>query len=247
MITISSKSKDNQIIYRLVVVSILTAISVVVGLGEIIWPLAPWLKLDFSEVIILCSLLIVGYSRTLIVIILRSVIRLLISSHSTVIPFFGFGELVAIIVSILIISIYQLNNIVLRTDDYKISNVKNYKFYLFSLIKLVIVSLLTTAIVVLLNYFIITPSYANGVISIARPSQLKKLEKILKIKDINMYSYFKAIFIIYFPFNIVKLLSNLSIYFILSLGLTKTIDLRTNKDKIDNAKKNEFYVTLNWK
>lgn len=247
MITISSKSKDNQIIYRLVVVSILTAISVVVGLGEIIWPLAPWLKLDFSEVIILCSLLIVGYSRTLIVIILRSIIRLLISSHSTVIPFFGFGELVAIIVSILIISIYQLNNIVLRTDDYKISNVKNYKFYLFSLIKLVIVSLSTTAIVVLLNYFIITPSYANGVISIARPSQLEKLGKILKIKDINMYSYFKAIFIIYFPFNIVKLLSNLSIYFILSLGLTKTIDLRTNKDKIDNAKKNEFYVTLNWK
>lgn len=247
MITISSKSKDNQIIYRLVVVSILTAVSVVVGLGEIHWPLAPWLKLDFSEVIILCSLLIVGYSRTLIVIVLRSLIRLLISSHSTVIPFFGFGELVAIVVSILIISIYYLNNIILRTNDYEIASVKNYKFYLFSIIKLIFVSLLTTAIVVLLNYFIITPSYANGVISIARPSKLEKLGKVLKITDINMASYFKAIFIIYFPFNIVKLLSNLAIYFILSLGLTKAIDLRTNKEKNNNVEKSSFYITLNWK
>ena len=70
-----------------VLAATLAALALIVGYIEIVWPLAPWLKLDFSEVVILISFVFLGFNYTLAVIVIRSVIRWLISGHSTNIPF----------------------------------------------------------------------------------------------------------------------------------------------------------------
>ena len=64
---------------KLVLASIFTALSIVIGYLEIPWPLSAWLKLDFSEVVILLSLIVLGFRQTAAVIVLRSIIRWLVS------------------------------------------------------------------------------------------------------------------------------------------------------------------------
>src|SRR5690554_7918317 len=100
-------SKNTLQVQKMVLTAIFAALSIIVGFFEIPWPPMPFLKLDFSEVIVLTSLLVVGLPRTIIVIIIRSLIReLIVPKPFEPIPVIG--ELMAILGSIVIVVLYRL-------------------------------------------------------------------------------------------------------------------------------------------
>src|SRR5690554_5266772 len=94
----TKNSVGNKELIRIVFAAILAALAILVGYIEIVWPIAPHLKLDFSEVIVLASLVLIGFKHTIGVIVVRSVVRWLITGRTDV-PFPFFGESIAIIAS----------------------------------------------------------------------------------------------------------------------------------------------------
>lgn len=163
------KRKVNSEVKRMVLTAIFAALAIVVGYIEIPWfPPLSFLKLDFSEVVILTSLITLGFNRTLVVIVLRSGVRWLISSGNTDIPFPFFGELLAITASIVIISSAVLAFKVTRSSqtplfltdkkDRKLETIPPLKQFIHMLLVIVIF----TTFMTLLNAFITFPAMLSG-------------------------------------------------------------------------------------
>lgn len=209
-----NNKKNIENIKKLVLISILTAVAIVIGIFEIPMPFAPWLKLDFSELVILISNSLLGYIPTIIVIILRSLIRFLISPGSTNIPIPFFGELIAITTSLLIISSYKLISIILKYNDIEKINFKTPKTYLILITKILLTTLISSIIITILNILFITPSYMLGELTFITNNNILNITNSLKI-DNNTSSYIIFIIVIYLPFNIIKVSINCIIYTIL--------------------------------
>lgn len=92
---------------KLVLMATFAALSIVVGFIEIPWPAPiPGLKIDFSEVIILISMLFLGFPRTVVVVVLRSLLReLLLPKGGELIPYVG--EFMAVYSSIVLLLLYK--------------------------------------------------------------------------------------------------------------------------------------------
>lgn len=239
-------SKTRKEILKLVLSAIFAALAIVVGLLEIVWPPAPWLKLDFSEVVILVSLLLLGFNHTFFVIIVRSVVRWLTSSGNTDIPFPFFGETIAIITSLSVVLVYMLARHITRNYDYpRIKNHKKGKRSIYKvsqegepeaspskawlattdIVKIVFTTIIMAIIMIILNFFIVTPSFASQgahpfVTSFVRSGQYHQF-------GADSYSGFLwFVTSLYGPFNLVKFLINMTIFTIIKYPLMKAIDIR---------------------
>lgn len=188
---------------KLVLASIFTALAVVVGYLEIVWPLSGWLKLDFSEVIILSAFLVLGFKQTAAVIVVRSMIRWLISGQNAdLIPFFG--EFMAITASFTIIGLFMLANhlirfkeipMIIKEDHSKLS--MNQK-----MIRGFVVALGLTVVMTALNFFIATPIYISGGSHLFFTTLIN--DNNFAWIGTNVETYFWWTFNLYVPFNFVK-------------------------------------------
>ncbi len=190
----------------------LSAVSIVLGLVEITWPIpgASFLKLDFSEVAILVSLLVLGNRETLIVIVIRSLARRM---------FNGFtldgivGEMIAVFASLSILMAYNLARRFLGQKEkpllYEVS-VNGNKIHLKEFIVFTsTVALLLTVILFALNFFITTPIYytlPNPYVPVLSISGKMHFIVFTFIPDspFTYFEYFWALFTIYIPFNLTK-------------------------------------------
>ncbi len=208
-------NNTNNKLLKPVLAAILAALALIVGYLEIVWPMAPWLKLDFSEVVILISFVLIGFNHTLAVIVIRSVVRWLISGHSTNIPFPFFGETVAIIASIVMILIYMGFSRVLRINNYRYDRPNSVYEGNKSLVSgigreialILIVTVLMALFMVTINYLVVTPSFASSgeypfFISLVNSG---KYDRMFGGPGIMNYTIF--IVSLYGPFNLVKFAS----------------------------------------
>lgn len=166
---IKEKKQAHREIKRMVITAIFAALAIVVGYIEIPWfPPFVFLKLDFSEVVILASLITLGFNRTVIVILLRSGVRWLISSGNTDIPFPFFGELLAITASLVIITSAVLAFKITKTHQTPLflTDKKEREIETISLTKqfihLVIIVFIFTLFMTLLNAMITFPAMLSG-------------------------------------------------------------------------------------
>lgn len=166
-------------IKKLTLICMLVSLSLVLGLIEIPYPLAPWLKIDISEVIILLTINVLGYRYAIFGIFFRSIIRYFITQQTNI-PVVFFGESIAIFNSILLVFLTFL--------------FKDFKKNIY--IKYLIIILLQTTIIVFLNYIFITPSYINLKLSFLN----KEVFKSSLVKG----SYTLFILYTYIPFNLIK-------------------------------------------
>lgn len=151
--------------------SVLTAsfvsMAVVVGFIQIPWPPAPFLSLDFSEVIILACLITLGFKLASVTIILRSIIRLLMGLTTTAgsaLPYFG--EVMAIVASFSIIVAYIIITKITKTNHkplilYKEEDPKR-PTVLQTIINISFVTLSFTLVMVLFNFFFAIPINTSG-------------------------------------------------------------------------------------
>ena len=231
-------SENQKQLLKVVFTAILAGLALVVGYIEIRWPIAPWLKLDFSEVIILLSLIMIGFSHTLGVIVIRSVIRWLITADSTNIPFPFFGETVAIIASIVVVLVYMLANFIFRDNDYELAKSKERRLpypklrnetaiRVFKDVgKIVFVTIILAAFMVAINFFIVTPSFASQGQHIFFTSFVNSGDYAGMIGGTGLRNYTIFVTTLYGPFNLLKFASCLIIFTIIKKQLVKVIDLR---------------------
>lgn len=209
------KSTQSKLL-KPVLAAIFAALALIVGYLEIVWPLAPWLKLDFSEVIILISLILIGFNHTLGVIVIRSVVRWLISGHSTNIPFPFFGETVAIVTSVMMIVIYSTFSKLFylnthqkegRADSIYTRNVGFASGLGREIAVGLIVTVLMSLFMVAINYLVVTPSFAsNGEYPFfVQMVNSGKYDRMIGGSGFVNYTIF--IVSLYAPFNLVKFAS----------------------------------------
>ena len=227
-------SEGKKQLLKIVFAAILAALALVVGYIEIVWPIAPWLKLDFSEVIILISFILIGFKHTLGVIVIRSIVRWLVTSHSTNIPFPFFGELVAITASIVVVLVYMFIRRSLAIKDYpaiqnnervkspyeqKKSSAGNKVFK--EIMSIILVAILMTLFMVGINFFIVTPAYLSKGSHYFYSTFLNSGDY-----DGDFMTYLSLIVVTYAPFNAVKFASCMVLFSIIKKPITSAIDLR---------------------
>lgn len=204
---------------RVVYIVALAAISIVLGLFEIPWfvlsgPFASFLRLDFSEVAILVALVTLGYKDTMIVVVLRSLVRLTFKGF---IPEHLIGDLIAIIASISIIlgfyiaakitKKYQKPYIVEVPSETQIITKNDYVIY-----GILITASLSIAMIIL-NFFITTPLLLSYYGLTERLTF--HVFDFVQLTDYSIATFLWAVIISYTPFNIVKGLSVMLVFLLI--------------------------------
>ncbi|MDI6452273.1 ECF transporter S component [Peloplasma aerotolerans] len=190
----------------------LAAVSIVLGLVEITWPIpgASFLKLDFSEVAILVSLLVLGNKETVVVVLIRSFSRRLFNGFDLA----GIvGEMIAMFASFAIIIGYNIAKKILKNKEkpliYEVSVNNNHVSKKEFIVTTLTITLLLTTVLFALNFFITTPIYytiPNPYVPVLSISGRLHFHVFSFIPDspFSYLEYFWALFVIYMPFNITK-------------------------------------------
>ncbi len=235
---------------KLTLMAIFTALSIVVGFVEIPWPFSPipGLKIDFSEVVILISYLFLGFSRTTIVVVLRSLVReFTLPKGSEYLPYVG--EMMAIYSSIVLMLLYKFITWITRSKitcivDFK-SKVscslednpnlfveprvigetrKPFEFVQPPLWKLIVHSVVVitgfTIMMTLLNFFVTVPIY----VSTAEHFFFKSFVldgKYNFITQGDVFSYLTTVIVIFAPFNLVKGVLVMLVYELTKIGVMR--------------------------
>ncbi len=197
----------NSKIKQIVLTATFSAMAIILGYIEIPFPPAPFLKFDFSEVVILVSLIVLGYSKTGVVIILRTIIRIAIKGDVDVFPFLG--EYMAILSSFSIITFYYLATKITKTNlvplvKKEVCDIEKFKIVK-PLIHGLIVTLGFTFVMVLLNFFIVIPiqlSAGEYFFVTQLLNDINTLNSGLGFVGVSSYSFLIFVFIL--PFNIIK-------------------------------------------
>jgi riboflavin transporter FmnP len=204
---------------RVVYIVALAAISIVLGLFEIPWfvlsgPFASFLRLDFSEVAILVALVTLGYKDTMIVVVLRSLVRLTFKGF---IPEHLIGDMIAIIASIsIILGFYLAAKITKKYHKPYIVEVPSEKQVITKKDYVIYGILITTSLsiaMIILNFFITTPLLLSYYGLTERLTF--HVFDFVQLTDYSISTFLWAVIISYTPFNIVKGLSVMLIFLLI--------------------------------
>lgn len=197
---------------KLVLAAVLAALGMILGLLEIPYPLAPWLNLDLSEVVVLVAISMLGFKTALFVCVCKFFISILFKGPVGPI---AIGQITALIASMTICLVY-----------YYLSKYFKLKNELLTYIINMIMTMFVFAMVMfILNYLFVTPTYL-----MQKPIWYTQLPFAVDIQAFNqqygtniavpgflnfLSPYGQAIFIIYFPFNFIKgIISGIVYYFV---------------------------------
>lgn len=129
---------------KIVFISMASSLAIVLSLIQIPYPIAPYMKFDPNDIIILICVVYLGWKSTSLVVFIRSFIRYF-NGRGTI-----FGEIAAFTSSMIFMSIYVITK---KIFDKKIKS-NTLKYILSCLVALVF----TTSSLMILNYVFITPS-----------------------------------------------------------------------------------------
>ncbi len=232
-------TKTQKELLRVVFAAVLAALALVVGYIEIRWPIAPWLKLDFSEVVILITFILIGFKHSLGVIVIRSVIRWLISADSTNVPFPFFGETVAIVASIMLVLVYYLISSLLRNNDFirkkatdkveiDASLVKKERitYIVKDIVGIILITIIMATFMVVLNFFVVTPSFASQGAYPFFTSFVNSGKYDALIGGSGYWKYGIFVVSVYGPFNLLKFASVMFLFTLIKRPLAAAIEIR---------------------
>lgn len=185
----------------------LAAVSIVLALIEIPWPLASYLKLDFSEIAILVSLLVLGNKETVVVVIIRTIARRLFRGFD---PGDVVGEMLAMFASFSIILAYNVSRKLLKINDkpllYEVSVNGNHVGLKEMIVTSVVITLFLTVILYTVNFLVATPLYYTlPPLSLSESGNVRfTVFSFIPDSPFTYQSFFWTTFVLYTPFNIVK-------------------------------------------
>lgn len=214
-------NKRSSSLANIIAYALIGAISFVVMKFEIpIMPGVGFLKFDFSDVIITIGMFIFGAVPGIFIALIRSLLSLIFSGFN---PMSIVGQLAAFLASIsFAIPFYVLSKNITKT------NRKTLKGYLMPIFGLVLGIVAMTAILSLLNAFILTPMYAlfsvPNLPSIGSYGALMNFtEKVYLGQFLHLPSLNDYIFGIIVPFNLLKGVINSIVVYLLFEATLKNI------------------------
>lgn len=186
---------------KMVMVAILSSLGMLLNLIEIPYPIAPWLNLDLSEIVVLSAVSMLGLIPAYFVCICKFIVSILFKGPVGPI---AIGQITALIASMTIATMYYFLSKNINTKN----KVLNYYLNMF------ITMTVFAFVMYVINYLFVTPTYIMN-----KPIWYTQLPFTLDINAFNsqygsnisipsffnfMSPYASAIFIIYFPFNFIK-------------------------------------------
>lgn len=211
---------------RMVYIVALASISIVLALFEIPWfipsgPFSVFLRLDFSDVAILVAIVTLGTKDTILVVLLRSLVRVTFKGY---IPENIIGEMISVIAAFSVMFGYVLASKLTKKHKgpYLVQvpsksltfNPLEYITFLMS------ITLSLTISMVLLNFFVTTPlllsyyGFTNN-IQFEVFGFINDLNEVMDVSYNSVITFLWAVVASYTPFNIVKGLSVTLIFLII--------------------------------
>ncbi len=165
-------------IKMLVTSSLLAAIGVVLmAFVEVPYPLAPWLKIEFSDIVILIAFSLFGFKGAFTIAIVKTLGDLLFEGPSGPL---AIGQITALIASMSYVIISKVIKLDIINDNIKKILIKN-----------LIILLCVTTVLTVANYILITPIYSGEMFW-------------FQLEDGLSLSYLVTILTTYIPFNLIK-------------------------------------------
>ena len=183
--------KKNSIL-RLVLLALLSAIGVILmSYLQRPYPIAPFLKIEFSDFVVIFAFLLFGFKESLIVAIVKTGCDLLIRGPEVggVYPFVA--HLTALIASLSYVFALWIVSKIIKSDKI------GHKIAKYSLAVLIVSVIMTFA-----NYTILTPLFLGEISFFGIGLSEGVIGAITNIAGIN--NFFLAIVFIYLPFNLLK-------------------------------------------
>jgi len=197
---------------ELVMFAILAALATIIMFIEIPNPVAPFLKLDLSDVVVLVAFSIYGIKGAGIVGILKALIHALIKGPDmySAIPYLG--TFIAIFASLTIVVAFWL-----ARDKFKLNKIMTS----------VVVVVVLTFVLTITNYFIITPAYFGWpTVSLAEVKDM--FNGFLNWDTGGSFNpasgYLYAVLFAYVPFNIIKGVAVMGIYTAISKSIRAALN-----------------------
>jgi len=207
---------------KMTMVVVLAGLGIVVGLIEIPWfpipPLGAFLRLDFSDVVILVALVTIGFSGSFQVIILRTIVRRLIMGMGVT---EWIGEISAVSASLLLMLSFFLISLLIKKDQDDLEKKYSLKEYLTTIFTVTVIQAVLMSI---LSTVFITPMFISFLmleqfhVSMFGNFMNDLIEQTM-FNSQEQYLWFS--FIAFVPFNFVKgfIIANI-FYFTKPLVLT---------------------------
>jgi len=195
---------------ELVTLAILTAMASIIMFIQIPNPIAPFLKLELSNVVVLVAFAIYGFKGALTVGVLKSFINVLIKGPDTYSAIPYLGTMIAIFASITIVVALWL-----ARDKFKLNNLMSSIFVVAAF----------TIILTAANYFVLTPAYFGWpTVSLAEVKGM--FTGFLNWDTGGSFDasngYFMAVLFAYVPFNVIIGSAVMTVY----LVIEKTVGTR---------------------
>lgn len=194
------KRKGSEVITRLSTLAMLAALGfVLMTFAQIPYPLAPWLKIEVSEVVVLIAFALYGFWGGFSVALLKTLLNMAVFGLSK--DPLGVGYLTAMFGSLLFLLGLLLFSHVFRFFS---------KGFWFRVLSYVLTTLLLAGVLTFLNGLFITPTYlsasyctcfSDGVVD----GVIKAFGKLFpSVQGEGLGTYSLLIFLLYFPFNALK-------------------------------------------
>ena len=196
---------------KIVLSAILAALGMVLGVLEIPYPLAPWLNLDLSEIVVIMAISMLGFKSALFGCGCKFLVSILFKGPVGPI---AIGQITALIASLTICCVYYFLS----------QHIKLNKEWLTYVVNMIITMFVFATVLFIVNYFFVTPTYL-----MQKPAWYTELPFAVDINAFNqqygtniaipevlsfLSPYGQAIFIIYFPFNFIKGMICAIVYYI---------------------------------
>ena len=131
---------------KIVLSAILAALGMILGVLEIPYPLAPWLNLDLSEIVVIMAISMLGFKSALFVCGCKFLVSILFKGPVGPI---AIGQITALIASLTICCVYYF------LSQY----IKLKKEWLTYVVNMIITMLVFATVLFVVNYFFVTPTY----------------------------------------------------------------------------------------
>ena len=183
--------KKNKIL-KLTILAILAAIGVVLmSYLQIPYPIAPFLKIEFSDFVVIFAFLLFGFKEAFIVAILKTACDLIIRGPETGGAFPFVAHLTELIASLSYVLALWICSKIIKSDKL------GAKIAKYSLVVLIVSSIMTFA-----NYAILTPLFLGEVSIFGIGLSEGTMGMISGMTGID--SFLVSIIVLYLPFNLIK-------------------------------------------
>lgn len=223
------RRKSSSIVVEITTIALLSALGfILMSFCRFPYPIAPWLMIEISDIVVFIAYAIYGFSGAFAVSVLKTALDLAV--YGLVGPF-GIGNITAAITSLTFTFLLLIAAHLLRLFN------KGFKF---RILGYTFITLSEALLLTIFNYIFITPTFITGTFTTCFNSEAVAAVVEGMKEYFNGFSYSAIIFIVYFPFNLIKGVVSCFLYELIFNRLIFVIFQRSDKMRNLFFNKNEI-------